>query len=96
VALTVAVATGLFFIFALSMALKTRMTKPTTGREGLIDAKGVSISPISQKSEGDVKIKGEIWKATSHDKIRKGDKIQVVNVDGLILQVKKIDNNVQA
>ena len=89
VALTVAIATGLFFIFAMGMALKARMTKPTTGREGLIGATGIALNRIDARHDGEVKVKGEIWKATSNESIKKNDKISVSNVDGLILSVKK-------
>jgi membrane-bound serine protease (ClpP class) len=89
-ALTVALFTGLFFLFALGMVLKTRLTKPTTGREGLIGSKGYAVTAIKPNREGDVRLKGEFWKATSNDEIKKGDKIEVTDVDGLILNVKKI------
>jgi membrane-bound serine protease (ClpP class) len=89
VALTIAVATGLFFVFALGMAVKARLTQPTTGSEGLIGAPGVAISSINPRHEGDIKIKGEIWRATSPDTVKKGDRVKVVHVDGLVLTVKK-------
>ena len=89
VALAVALVTGLFFVFALGMALKTRMTKPTTGREGLIGEKGIAISDINP--EGEIKLHGEIWKGFSSEKIKKGQKIKVVSVEGLELEVTKLD-----
>lgn len=87
IALTVAIVTGAFFVFALGMALKTRFTKPKTGREGLVGEKGIAITKIAP--EGEVKLHGEIWKAISDDKIRKGDKIKVIEIEGLELKVKK-------
>ena len=93
VALTVAVLTGLFFVFALGLAIKARMTKPTTGREGLVDATGIVLSDISPDKEGDVKVQGEIWKANSDQSIQQGERIIVRQVDGLILNVKKIERS---
>lgn len=89
-ALTIAVFTGLFFLFALGMVLRTRMKKPTTGREGLIGARGVAVTAIRPGREGDVRLKGEFWKAASNDEIGKNDKIEVAEVDGLLLKIKKI------
>ena len=87
VALAAAVTTGLFFFFAMGMALKTKLTKPTTGPEGLIGEKGVAISEIAL--EGEVALHGEIWKAVSDQVINIGEKIIVTKVDGLELKVKK-------
>ena len=56
VALAVALTTGLFFVFALGMALRARLRKPTTGREGLIGEKGVAVTNIDP--EGDILAEG--------------------------------------
>jgi membrane-bound serine protease (ClpP class) len=86
-ALAAALTTGAFFIFAMGMVLKTRLTKPTTGKEGLIGERGVAITRVAP--EGDIKVHGEIWKAVSDQKIKKGEKIRVVDVDGLELKIEK-------
>ncbi len=94
IALVVAISTGAFIIFALGMALRTRMKKPTTGREGLVGERGVAMTAIN--FEGDVKVHGEIWRAVSEEKIRKGEKVQVLSVDGLQIKVIKISENTLA
>jgi membrane-bound serine protease (ClpP class) len=38
--------------------------------------------------EGQVVIKGELWKAVSEMPLKKGDKAIILNVDGLTLKVK--------
>jgi membrane-bound serine protease (ClpP class) len=86
-ALTVALATAAFFMFALGMAIKTRLSKPTTGREGLVGSKGIVISTLAL--EGQVKLHGEIWQAISDSQIEKGEKIIVKQIDGLVLKVEK-------
>jgi len=85
VALTLTIATAVFFIFALSMALKVRLTKPTTGQEGLIGERGQALSDIFH--DGTVKVHGEIWKAYSDAPIKKGESIAVVSVTGLVVKV---------
>lgn len=79
--------TALFFIFALSMALKTHLKKVTTGTEGIVGEKGIAQTKISP--EGSVDVHGEIWKAFSDDTIKKGEKIRVIGVEGLTLKVEK-------
>ena len=86
-ALAAAITTGAFFLSAVGMAIKTRLTKPTTGKEGLIGEKGIALTQIAP--EGDVRLHGEIWKAVSEQKIKKGEKIKVIDVDGLELKIEK-------
>ncbi len=87
IALTVAIATAAFFVFAVSMAVKARLAQPSTGREGLVGEIGIAITPI--KPEGDVKVHGEIWHASSSEAIKKGEKIKIKAVNGLELVVEK-------
>ncbi len=90
IALTVALLSAGFFVFALGMAIKTRLTRPTTGADGLIGKTGVASSAISPR--GTVHLGAEIWKAVSDEKIKKGERIRVVAVDGLELKVEKIES----
>lgn len=90
VAVAVATATGIFVVFALGMAVKTRLTQPTTGLEGLVGEKGEAITPIAPS--GKIRIHGEIWSATSTMDIQQGDPVKVVSAKGLELVVKKISH----
>lgn len=82
-ALTVA-----FFSFAIGLGLKAQRKKPTTGVEGMKGSVGFAEENLSPK--GRVDIHGEIWNAISTEgKIKKGEKIVVVDFEGLTLKVKK-------
>ena len=76
-----------FFAFAVTKTIKARLTKPTTGTEGLVGEVGMSFTPLSP--EGKVLVHGEFWNAISDDPVEKGDKVQVVGVKDLVLNVKK-------
>ncbi len=89
VALTVTLCTAAFFVFALSMALKIRMKRATTGADGLIDKIGVATTAIS--TSGTIKIGAEFWKAISDDNIKKGERVKIIAVDGLQLKVEKLE-----
>lgn len=78
-----------FFTFAVTKAVKARLSKPTTGMEGLIGETGVTVTSIAP--EGKVSIHGEYWNAFSDENIEKDQKIIVVAVKNLKLQVKKIE-----
>ncbi len=85
VALAFTLTTAAFFIFALGMALKARLTKPTTGREGMIGEVGVALTEIAPV--GTVKVMGEIWQASSEVPIKKGEAIVIKEVINMQLKV---------
>jgi membrane-bound serine protease (ClpP class) len=87
VILAVTLTTSAFFIFAISMALRTHRKKVTTGKEGIVGEIGIAVTNIDH--EGEVKIHGEYWKAISNKKIKKNEKVKVVEVEGLTLIVEK-------
>jgi membrane-bound serine protease (ClpP class) len=78
-----------FFIFAVTMAVRTRLTKPTTGMEGLVGEIGIVTTNISP--EGKLSIHGEFWNAISDQSIERGERVQVFGVNNLKLKVKKIE-----
>ena len=81
--------TGGFFVFAITMAIRARVKKPTTGIEGLVGRIGVAESDF--RPDGRVAVYGEIWTAESDDKIKKGEDVEVIRVDKLKLIVKKVN-----
>ena len=89
VVIGMASASAAFFIFGVSAVVKTRKMQPTTGSEGLIGLTCKAYSDIDPT--GTVKIKGEIWSAESTEKIKKGEKVEVVDRRGLTLIVRRIN-----
>jgi len=83
----ITVCVGIFFAFGLTKAMKLRKTKPTTGKEEMIGLVGIADTDIDP--EGQILVRGERWNVYSDKKINKGEKVEVVDVDGLILKVKK-------
>jgi membrane-bound serine protease (ClpP class) len=78
-----------FFIFAITKAVKARLTKPTTGMEGLVGEVGIASTMIAP--EGKISIHGEFWNVISDQTVEKGDKVQVIGSANLKLKVKKIE-----
>jgi membrane-bound serine protease (ClpP class) len=70
------------------MVVESQRKKPVTGKEGLIGEIGVTNTPIDPI--GEVFVHGEIWYAESDEKIEKGDKIEILSIDGMKLKVKKV------
>ncbi len=85
--IAVVAATATFFVFALYKAIQLRLTKPKTGGEEMLGLTGVAVDNLDP--EGQIKIRGEIWKAESDQKVKKGEKVKVVDRRGLFLIVEK-------
>lgn len=83
------VITTLFFVAVIGLAIKAQMRKPATGVEGMIGEKGDAVTFVHE--DGKVFIKGERWNAYSKDMVEEGEKIEVVGMKGLRLEVKKIE-----
>jgi membrane-bound serine protease (ClpP class) len=81
-------AAAIFFVFAIGMALRAQRRKPTTGMKGIVGEIGVARTNIT--GAGKVFVHGEIWNATSQEVIKKGERVKVVGIEGLTLEVEKI------
>lgn len=86
IAITVAAAAA-FSVFAVSRAVRAHRHPPSTGREGLVGEPGIADTDIA--AEGKVVVHGEYWNAWSEERIARGDRIVVVDLEGLRLKVKK-------
>ena len=79
--------TALFFLVLIGMGLRAQRGRSVTGREGLMDATGVASAAI--KPDGKVFVHGETWNAHSSEPIEEGDRVRIVGVEGLRLEVMK-------
>ncbi|WP_298438937.1 nodulation protein NfeD [Geobacter sp.] len=80
-------AVSAFSVFAVTMAVKAHRRKPTTGREGLVGETGTALTAIAP--EGRAFIHGEYWDARSDEPIAEGERVTVVAVEGMRVQVRK-------
>ena len=87
-ALAVSVPLGIITSFLMTIALRARQNKVTTGQEGLIAETGVVHTPFTP--EGKIFIRGEIWNATGDPSLKVGQRVRVVSVDGLTLHVEPV------
>lgn len=77
-----------FFIFVLRLFISSKSAKIVSGVEEMIGA----LAEVIQVSGGKylVRCHGEIWSAESKSKLDIGDRVEVVGLDGLVLNVKPI------
>lgn len=65
------------------LVVKAHKRKVETGNEGLIGEHGI------YQGGGKAFVRGEIWKVEHEDEIDKGDKVDVVGVDRMVLRIRK-------
>jgi membrane-bound serine protease (ClpP class) len=86
--IAMSLSTAAFFIFALSKGIRIQWKKPVTGREGLIGKVGITKTVLDP--EGTIFVHGERWQAsTEGESIKEGEEVEVLEVRGLQLIVKK-------
>jgi len=87
----VGIATGAMFAIIVGFAVRALRAPIRAGRESLVGATGVARSAL--RPTGQVQVESELWTAEvveGSEKIRKGDRVEVVEVQGLRLKVRKI------
>jgi membrane-bound serine protease (ClpP class) len=92
VSLGIAIAVTLPFaaitVFLMRLVLRSRHWKNVTGREELLGAQGVVVSPLAAASEGLIRVHGELWRAISPMPVPEGHPVRVTKVEGLKLHVE--------
>ena len=88
VILVTSFATAAFFVFAVTKAVAAHRRRPVTGQEGLIGERGRAVSAIAP--EGKAFLRGEYWDAWSDEAIAAGEKVTVVEVEGMRVKVKRL------
>ncbi|KAF0106534.1 MAG: hypothetical protein FD146_2542 [Anaerolineaceae bacterium] len=88
----VALVIGITFAVIVGFALRAQKTRVRTGAESMPGQTGTAVSSVNPT--GQVQAAGELWSAEAvpgSGKIRKGDRVEVVKVEGLRLKVKKLN-----
>jgi membrane-bound serine protease (ClpP class) len=90
--ISVGVVIGLIFAVILGYALRAQSRPVITGGEGLRGQFGFATTDFNPG--GQVQTESELWSADLAEgsgRVRKGDRVEVVKVDGLRLKVRKVD-----
>lgn len=85
---TVVIVITLVFVFVISRIIRAHRRQAATGREELVGKTAVAKEALDP--EGIVLLKGERWTAILEEgKVKPGEEVTVINVDGLILHVTR-------
>ena len=82
----VAALSAAFFIGVVFMALKARQRRVVSGQEEMVGAVGEALENF--KGAGRVRVHSEEWQARSSAALKRGQKVKVVGIEGLILTVE--------
>lgn len=81
--------TAIFFFFVIGAGVKAQRRKVTTGESAIVGKEAMTITALNPT--GKVRLEGEIWSAESvSGKIEKNSKVEVTEIHGLLLKVKKL------
>lgn len=90
--ISIGIASAVFFLFAMGTVLKSRKRRVKIGIESFIGKVGKTETEIDEE-EGKIKIRGEIWNAITPEGeeiiISKGEKVEIIDFEGLTLIVKR-------
>lgn len=75
-----------FFLFVVGAAIKARKRPVVSGQEEMLHTTGEVMEDF--EGQGRVHIHGEVWSAESTLPLKRGNRVQVVAVDGLVLHVQ--------
>jgi membrane-bound serine protease (ClpP class) len=79
----VAVASGLFLVFVIGMVVRGRRRPVVSGREEMLGAVGEALDDFAD--EGWMRVHGETWRARTRGPVRRGQRLRVRAIDGLVL-----------
>ncbi len=82
---------GAFLAFILYAVVQSRSHGLLIGAEAIRKKEGVVDEWDEASGTGHVIIEGERWKARANKPLKKGDRIRVVDIEGLVLVVKTMD-----
>jgi membrane-bound serine protease (ClpP class) len=82
----VALASAAFVFLVLGMAVRQRRRPVLTGREYMIGAAAEALEDF--EGEGWARVQGESWRVRANEPVRRGERLRVKAIDGLILTVE--------
>ncbi|MGY0619716.1 NfeD family protein [Lysobacter sp. A378] len=84
----IGVTSGLGFMGLIWFAMRARAKPVTTGADEMVGHHATAIADFHD--HGHVRIRGEIWQAVSTTPVTRGQTLQVLALDGLVLQVAPV------
>lgn len=90
-ALSVALPLAIITVILLRFAIAAKRRKAVTGEEGMVGSVGVAQTDL--EPEGKILVRGELWNAWAQEKILKGTRVRVCEIEGLTLKVEPVSKS---
>ena len=89
----VVLALAAIVLFLGRLALVSQRSRPVTGVEGIVGMRGTTLAPLGPGEPGQIRVRGEIWRATCPAPIDAGREVRVTAIEGLTLVVAPVDQS---
>jgi membrane-bound serine protease (ClpP class) len=73
------------------LAVGAQRRRPHAAKYGLVGMEAESLAPLGPHVQGQVRVRGEIWRAVADVPVPAGRTVRVAGVDGLTLHVRPSD-----
>ena len=90
VILPVVLSLSAILLLLVTLGLRAQRQPAVTGQSGMLRAIGNALTPIEPGGTGRVATHGEIWSATSSEPIQAGERVTIIEVNGLTLTVRRM------
>jgi len=81
---------GLLLMWVIAYLLRLRRKGAVSGQEQIL--KEIAVAREDFEDQGEVMLEGEIWTARTSAPVKKGQKLRVERIDGLVLDVSPAEN----
>ncbi|WP_405244043.1 NfeD family protein [Lentisalinibacter salinarum] len=81
---------GLLLMWVIAYLLRLRRKGAVSGQEQIL--KEIAVAREDFADQGEVMLEGEIWTARTGEPVKKGQKLRVERIDGLVLDVSPAEN----
>ena len=76
-------------MFLVRLGVAAQRRPAVTGAAAMIGEAGQALTAIGPDGSGQVATHGEIWQARSTESIPEGVRVRIIDVDGLVLDVRR-------
>ena len=84
-----ALVSAAFFLWVMSTLIRMRRKKFVSGAEELIGSIGEALEDFDAK--GPVRVHSERWSAVSDRPVKRGQRVEVLSIDGLLLKIRALE-----
>lgn len=86
-----ALLSAVFFLWVAGMFIRMRRKKYVSGAEEMVGAQGEALEDFDRS--GHIRVHSELWTGVSEQPVRKGQRVEVLSMDGLKLNIKVLEDN---